>query len=451
VSAATAASTSNGGITPRARVAVVGFIGCSFRGGIAGQLHQLERRATVSIRPRFARISHHHRIWCADPPPPGEQLRRSAELDELDLQLVTALQTTPRADWHHLGQLLGVSASTAARRWARLNEAGLAWLGCHPLRLPDTQAFAAFIEVDTMPGKLYAVAAHLADDPHVFDVIHLSGSRDLLVVAGFADHASLARYLGFRLGSLDGVLASRAQIATTIHTEPSRWRADRLPAAVPPRHPNPASIPRTLVEPDAVDLLLMTALGQHPRLPTMELASRTGLSATTVARRRARPQTGRLLAWRCDVARVAAGWPVSAHLWGRLAPERTRQVAAQLVRMREVRLCASTTGPTNLFVTVWLRSMCDLQAFLACLATHAPDLTITDRAVSLWQLKLGGHLLDPDGRRLRSVPLTLWPDQQAADAQSTVLDRLRHNHDTPHSDGAGLHGSDSRQPQQPGR
>jgi DNA-binding Lrp family transcriptional regulator len=372
-------------------------------------------------------------------------VHRSAELDELDLLLVTALQTTPRADWRHLGQLLGVSASTAARRWAKLTEAGLAWLGCHPLRLPSTQAFAAIIEVDTAAGRLYQVAAQLADDPHVFDVVHVSGARDLLVVAGFADHGSLARYLGFRLDSLDGVLASRAQLATIIHTEPSRWRADRLPTPVSTA--SAASMPRTRVEPDTVDLQLMTVLGADPRLPAVELADRTDLSPTTVARRLARLQAGRLLAWRCDVARQAAGWPVAAHLWGWLPPARTRQVTALLVGMREVRLCASTTGPTNLFVSVWLRSVRDLDAFQARLASHAPELTITDRAVSLWQLKLGGHLLDPDGRRLRSIPLTLWPDQPATDAQSAVVDRLRHSHHAPpHPDGAGLHGVDSRQP-----
>jgi DNA-binding Lrp family transcriptional regulator len=359
-------------------------------------------------------------------------LRRSAELDELDLLLVTALQATPRADWQRLGRLLGTSASTAARRWARLTQAGLAWQSCHPLRLPATSAFAALIEVDTTASKLHQVAAQLADDPHVFDVIHLTGARDLLVVAGFADHAQLARYVGVRLASLDGVTATRAQLATTVHTEASRWRADRLPTIQPPaapRRPTPppsaVSVPRASVEPDQVDLLVMTTLGQDPRLPVVELADRTDLSPTTVARRLARLQAGQLLAWRCDVARVAAGWPVAAHLWGRLPPDRKAQVTAQLVRMREVRMCASISGPSNLYLSVWLRSMRDLDAFEVRLAVHLPELAITDRAVSLWQLKLGGHLLDPDGRRLRSVPLELWPDQPAAQAQSAIVNRLR--------------------------
>jgi hypothetical protein len=82
------------------------------------------------------RITHDEHRPRTDPPSQEAPLRRSAELDELDLLLVTALQSTPRADWQRLGQLLGTSASTAARRWARLTQAGLAWQSCHPLHLP---------------------------------------------------------------------------------------------------------------------------------------------------------------------------------------------------------------------------------------------------------------------------------------------------------------------------
>jgi len=361
-------------------------------------------------------------------------LRRSAELDELDLLLVTALQTTPRADWQRLGQLLGISASTAARRWVRLTQAGLAWQSCHPLHLPGISAFAALIEVETTPGKLYQVAAQLAQDPHVFDVLHLTGARDLLVVAGFADHAQLGRYVSVRLGSLDGVIATRAQLATTIHTEASGWRADRLPTQPAAAAP----LPPARAGPDQADLLVIAALGQDPRLPVAELADRTGLSPTTMARRLARLQAGQLLAWRTDVARVAAGWPVAIHLWGRLPTDRIAHVTAQLVKMREVRMCASISGPHNLYLAAWLRSLRHLDAFETRLAAHLPELAITDRAVCLWQLKLGGHLLDPDGHRLRSIPLQLWPDQPAAQAQTAIMNRLRRSPGRAATDHAGV-------------
>jgi hypothetical protein len=68
----------------------------------------------------------------------------------------------------------------------------------------------------------------------------------------------------------------------------------------------------------------------------------------------------------------------------------------------------------------------DIAGFEARLAVQVPELTITDRAVALWVLKLGGHLLDPHGRNLRSVPLGFWSDPVSDAAEYDLLARLRH-------------------------
>src|ERR1044071_8497969 len=77
----------------------------------------------------------------------GVHMRDWAAPDELDLALVAALQAAPRADWQRVGQVLGVAGSTAARRWGRLTESGLAWLACHPMRLPGVIPLVALIDV----------------------------------------------------------------------------------------------------------------------------------------------------------------------------------------------------------------------------------------------------------------------------------------------------------------
>ncbi|KAF2777014.1 hypothetical protein STPH1_1673 [Streptomyces sp. OM5714] len=46
--------------------------------------------------------------------------------------LVDALQLQPRASWTDLGRVLGVNASTVARRWERLSSSGLAWMAAYP-------------------------------------------------------------------------------------------------------------------------------------------------------------------------------------------------------------------------------------------------------------------------------------------------------------------------------
>ncbi|GAA2991740.1 Lrp/AsnC family transcriptional regulator [Streptomyces drozdowiczii] len=349
-------------------------------------------------------------------------------LDELDLLLVTALQIAPRADWRTIGEVLDIDASTVARRWARLTQAGHAWIGVHPAVAatgPDSGALVAFIEVDCVSGRLHEVAGHIADDPHVFNLEHVSGSRDLLVTAVFEDNAQLARYVGFRLGALDGVAASRTQVATTLHTEGSRWRLDRLTdeqrRKLAPPAPNRQPT-RTVPE---RDLELVRLLGEDPRRPVAHLAERTGLSPTTVRRRLDRLDADRALAYRCEVARSLSGWPVSVSYWAAVPQSRAPQLAKSISQIREIRLCASLTGPHNLLLAAWLRSVDDIGAFESRLTARHPELTVADRALTLWPMKLAGHLLDPQGRHLRAVPLTGWQDTGSDTAEAALLDRLR--------------------------
>ena len=50
---------------------------------------------------------------------------------------------------------------------------------------------------------------------------------------------------------------------------------------------------------------------------------------------------------------------------------------------------------------------------------------ITDRALNLWMIKLAGHVLDFEGRRVRHVPIAPWPEAGAARAAAAMLSRVR--------------------------
>lgn len=361
----------------------------------------------------------------------AEHLLRTEQpesLDELDYLLITALQTSPRAEWAQIGKVLGVDASTAARRWHRLTEAGHAWLSCYTVAVGPAVPIIAFIEVDCAAGALHDVAAEIADDPHLITIEHVTGARDLVLTAAFPDLAMLARYVGFRLGRLPGVSATRSQTATAVHTEGSRWRLDRLD---PDSHDllakdrGPAMPRRGLPAPDALDARLYLLLSEDFRQSAASLAERLGVSPTTVRRRLDRMHRQDSLIYRCEVARHLSGWPISVTLWGIAPAGETSRIASQLIRMRETRLCASLTGPHNLMLTVWLRSAEDIAAFEARLADRFPELAVADRAVALWQLKIAGHLLDPLGRHIRGVPVTFWEDPTAHRTEQALLHRLR--------------------------
>lgn len=334
-------------------------------------------------------------------------------LDALDQALVHALQIAPRASWSVLAPVLGVDAVTLARRWQRLHDAGAAWVACYagPPMLEGTSGCVAFIEVDCVNGGLLRAAEALSAEPLVFTVEHVTGARDLLLTVHAADLAALSRWVTRVLGSLPDVTASRTHLAGAIHTEGSRWRlhsldpeqirwlaARREPRARP-------SVPGPVTE---LDRRICVALSVDGRASYTALAERLGAAPDTIRRRTTRLiATGRLHA-RCEVARPLSQWPVAALLWAQAPPLELARAARAVTGMREVRLCAAVTGRDNLLVVGWVRSVEDAHRFEARVAERAPGIAITDRAITLWTVKLSGQLLDQRGFRTGSVPLDPW-------------------------------------------
>ncbi|MFB7718111.1 Lrp/AsnC family transcriptional regulator [Nocardia sp. NPDC056100] len=349
------------------------------------------------------------------------------QLDELDYLLITALQVAPRADWQAIGDALGIDATTAARRWSRLEQAGNAWMACRATRLEDRGVQAALIEVDCAPHRVHEIARIIGNDSHVLNLEHVSGRRSMLVTAIVADLAQLARYRDLRLARIPGVVGLSADILVVVHSSPGQWRLDRvdeskLKRANQPDRTRPDHLPTRAIQPR--DMELARAISDDPRASLSRLAARTGLSTPTVRRRLAAIEADGALTYRIEVARVVSGWPIGAHLWCATGPADTARTARELAQLRETRLCAELTGTHNLLLQVWLRSVADLADFEKRLADRFPALTIADRAVTMWPVKLGGHLLDPQGRHLRGVPLRLWEDTEFNAHELDTVTRL---------------------------
>src|SRR4051812_14897586 len=133
----------------------------------------------------------------------------AAELDELDRQLVHALQIHPRAAWRLVGEVLGVDPVTVSRRWRRLELQGLAWVTAYP-RLTDAQhAVTAVVEIETEAGAADRVAAELAAGARVVTIKHTTGARDLVVTVQATDIDSLASHLTRDVSTVPGVRATR--------------------------------------------------------------------------------------------------------------------------------------------------------------------------------------------------------------------------------------------------
>jgi DNA-binding Lrp family transcriptional regulator len=321
-------------------------------------------------------------------------------VDEVDLALVNAVQVTPRASWTRLGRALGIDAATAARRWQRLHESGLAWVTCVVGPARHGTFCMAYLELDCAPGSLDELAARLTELDRVLYVHHLTGRFPLLAVLARPDPAAVAEYLRERIEPLPGLRDYRCELRTVGYSEPSRWRLRSLePAqwqALEPEH-EPAG-PRGGVRIDAVDQQLYELLREDGRMAYTELARRARISEPTARRRVNRLLTNRALRLRCDIAQPISGAPVTAVIWASVPASALAKAGATLAALPQVRLCCALTGPRNLLLMVWLRDPREMPELELILRERAPELTVLDRAICLRTLKQMGRLLDAQGR-----------------------------------------------------
>lgn len=332
------------------------------------------------------------------------------EIDEVDLRLINALQLAPRASWARLADALELDPVTLARRWQRLGASGNAWITVSPSTSVFRQVCTAFLEIRCRPDSGAAVAAALLEHTFAVTVERAGGDADLLVTAGAPDLAAMSRFTLGVVAAVDGVEAVRTRLITQWFTEGSRWRLDALApderSTLPAARRNIAAGGAAALT--AADRALLRVLSGDGRMSLTDLAAELGISAPSVRRRLDRLLHLELVTMRCEFARPLAGYAVLATFWGRVPPARLDDTGRRLSREPETRNCFAVHGPNNLVVQVWLRSVGDLGVFERRLADSYPDLDVRDRSVVLRLHKLLGHVLDENGRRVRSVVPDVW-------------------------------------------
>ncbi|MFJ8925778.1 Lrp/AsnC family transcriptional regulator [Streptomyces sp. NPDC102364] len=339
-------------------------------------------------------------------------MRETVTASELDLALVNALQLRPRASWAELAPPLGVTASTLARRWDRLTAEGLAWVYAAPGREFSRTRCTAFVLVRCRPGTRMRIAQELrVHDEAVTVELTGPGSADLLIDVLAPDLPALTRFVTTHLEPLPGVTAVDCLFATSLYVEGSRWRLRSLdPAQLSAlgRANTHASETAPTAQLDAVDRRLLDALVGDGRLGLAALAAHTDTSPATVRRRLHRLTDSGILTFRCDMANALAGRPLPVSLLGRVPARDIAAVHRALAALPECRLVAAVTGRTNIFATLWVRDLGDIQRRETALGARLPTLEVTDRIVGLHTVKRMGHLLDEDGRRTGVRPIRPW-------------------------------------------
>ncbi len=330
-------------------------------------------------------------------------------LDALDLRLINALQTRPRASWSSLARALGSSDATLARRWQILNEAGAAWMTVAPNLSLGHGALAmgmALVEVRVKSGWLTSTAAALSTQPEIATIELAAGARSLMltVIAG-SPHA-LSEFLLDALDTHESIEGIRSYPASWTYRDASRWRVFAGAASGQhDRRARPASRIRPQLPPRDLAEAIATVLAHDGRATAHDVARQLDIGI-----RASRSALGQLvdsgeLRFRTEVARPLSGWPFCAwFLISSSAAHRERDVQT-LVAMPECRAVMHTIGPFDLAAVTWMRDLTDVDVVEAAIEESTPAATIHDRVLVLRTVKLMGRVLDQDGRGLTHVPL----------------------------------------------
>ena len=336
-----------------------------------------------------------------------DHLHDPSLLDDEDLRLVHALQLAPRASWTSLAPILGVHSTTLAARWRRLSEAGIAWIAAHPLatRLcPVT----AFIEVLCAMSEREAVIRELSAIPDVVSLDISARHRDLLLTVSAASLAQLTEHTLAQIAAVPGVGHMETAFSTRMHVIADSWSMRALSAEQARRVAQLHPRPRPDGTPPRVSRAVLRALALDGRASAADIARGLGMSEPTVRRQiRAAIEHG-LIHFRCELAQGVTGTPVTAQWFASVPATEHEELARRVAQIPGVRLCASTTGRTNILIAVWLRSVAEVPRVEEALVGAVPGLVIRESAIALRIVKRVGWLLGDGGRATGEVIAPSW-------------------------------------------
>lgn len=152
----------------------------------------------------------------------------AAEFDDLDLDMVSALQIAPRASFNLLAEVLSSSPSTMARRLGRMETAGLIRvIGQVDWSLrSSTQPHHVWISA--VAGAVPRVAEELTRLPEAQFVAIAAGRADIYMTVLSPTREDATELLTRTIPGTEGVVSTRSELVLRAATRADQWRFDRL-------------------------------------------------------------------------------------------------------------------------------------------------------------------------------------------------------------------------------
>ncbi|MGW6200123.1 Lrp/AsnC family transcriptional regulator [Kribbella sp. NPDC055110] len=274
-------------------------------------------------------------------------------VDAIDRGLVHALQLDGRAPYSRIGEVLGVSTQTVARRFNRLRaEAGLRVIG-----LPDPEVAGRaqwLLRLTAAPHAAQDLAGALSRRSDTSWIKLASGGTEIVSIVHSTQSDGNALLL-HDIPRTAGITSVSAHYLLHMYVGgPAAWRGRAKALTAAQESAFAAGVAdvgagRGVVRGlNAGDGKLLAALGADGRATHAELAVRTGWSAATVARRLEELQHSGAIYFDVDVDPSALGFTTSAMLWLSVPPAHLDAVGRGLSEHDELGFVAATTGRTNL-------------------------------------------------------------------------------------------------------
>jgi len=309
-------------------------------------------------------------------------------LDALDQRVVHALQIDGRAPFNKIGEVLGVSDQTVARRWARLRQS----VSARVLGLTDLLRVGLtpwMVRVRCTPDAAAPVGEALARRTDTRWVSLISGGTEIFCVVQGASPGRIDAPLLEKLPRTPRVVQVSAHAMLHVFfgqdlgpvirsgpLDPDQVRA-LTPADAPARPVAEITEPVPL---GPGDRRMLDVLAVDGRTSAAELATATGWSPTTVRRRLSELRSSGALYFDLDLDSGALLPELRAGLWLEVEPARLAEVGETLAGHPQIAFAGATTGSTNIYAAVGCKDAGALYRYLTGPVAALPGIRHTETA-----------------------------------------------------------------------
>jgi DNA-binding Lrp family transcriptional regulator len=320
-----------------------------------------------------------------------DSMVESFSLTELDRALLHALDLDGRASFARIGEVLGVSAHTVARRYQRLRGAGISVVGAlEPLKVGRVTWFT---RIHTVPEAAGSVATALARRDDTAWISLASGGTEILCGVHTRSDSHRDELLLGKLPHTPQVVSVSAHYALHEFTRspgaPKSWlqalTGDQVAALRPERGDDGGPIELT-----ETDQAMLDVLARDGRASYTELAAAAGSSESAMRRRLGWLTSSGALAFSLTIDPAQLGHPVNVTLWLTVAPAELESVGAAIAAHPEVPFAAATTGPSNLVASAWFPDTEGLYRYLTDRIGSLPGVRQVETAPTVRTVKRAG-------------------------------------------------------------